>query len=220
MPILKNPTKSFTLNENSFIYGIINAVPYILTFALSIYFLINTVYKLLQNIFSGGTSSSLPFFPIVLRVSISLIIIVIVTLGAIFSLLKLVSKQIEFKKIVIQYCSLFTPFIILNIVSWLTGLSGSFLATAIILLISFMFTIYIIPGFITYELDSHPTVLTQKVYLSFAAIVLAMIITYIVARIIVFNYFRCLILFILMKTDAMQTIHILWHPFYVYSFKL
>src|SRR5699024_4695304 len=86
LTVLKNPTKSFALSENQLSFGIINIVLYIVSFMLSIYFTVNTIYKTYIKgfgFFDDVGPSSLPVIDIGYRV---IFMVTIFTLIAIVSI--------------------------------------------------------------------------------------------------------------------------------------
>src|SRR5699024_6814989 len=99
--ILKNPTQALRFDEKYFLYGMINVVLYALTFAFGIYVTLNTFYKSTLGLI--GFAESIPVFPVVSRLSISLLLIAAGVLGVTLLLLRLTPKPINFKSLVSQY---------------------------------------------------------------------------------------------------------------------
>lgn len=190
LDLLKNPTKGLQLNENQFIYGIINLVLYVITFSLSIYTLFNTIFKntfgILSsiNIFDSASSApnSLPFGTIAFQTGIRGIILIIIAFASLFIFSKLMTNRISFKGLVSQYGGMITPLLALNILAILIGLLGSASFSSSLIIFSIMFTMIITPALIVYEKGANSANLSQKVYFSFGASAVSLIGIYLVIK--------------------------------------
>lgn len=148
--LFKNPTEALEHTENEFINGIINIILYAVTFAIGIYYTINALdtitgkeisYYLLDN------EQGMPFFPIFIRVAIIAVVALACTFICITIIEKVFVKQLNFKQQLTQYAGLLTPFIVVNLLTVLTGLGGSFGFTISLAMLS-LFTTTIIYGVI------------------------------------------------------------------------
>ncbi|RDW15346.1 DUF6574 domain-containing protein [Oceanobacillus chungangensis] len=177
LSLVKNPTRAFQSNEKHYLNGLITLALYAIIFSLSIYFLTNSVMRS----FGGFFGESVPFFALVSRIVVSVIITFVITFGSAFAMIKLAKNQDSFKIIIAQYGSIIVPFTALNVIAMLGGLIGSYQLTFIPLLISLVFTFTFIPVLFVFEKVSKINANGQKVYLSLATIVLISFISYILS---------------------------------------
>ncbi|GAB3795676.1 hypothetical protein [Virgibacillus kimchii] len=179
--LLKNPAHAFQLNENHLVNGIISIALYVITFSLSIYFLINS----LANQFSGGLlgeSVRLPFFAVNFRLVLVALLLFLVAFGSALAITKLAKNQESFKLIISQYGGLIVPFIALHLVAVIGGLSTSVQLTMVPLVISLTIVILYIPVLFVYEKVSKINSQGQKIYLSLAVLVLISVIFYVLGE--------------------------------------
>ncbi|MGM7703002.1 hypothetical protein ACSVDE_14825 [Pseudalkalibacillus sp. Hm43] len=197
LALLKRPSLAFTLNEQQFVNGIITIILYALTFALSLYFLANSIFKAAMDgigeLFMETTpAASLPFFDITFK--LLLIGVVFVAIGMVSTLLvaKLMGNKLPVKESLSQYSSVLVPFTALNMVAMILGLLGSVWGTIIIIVLSLLFVILFIPGFVVYEYSKDTKGTVDRFYWSFGAILGAMLFTYLVGKMFVWEAFSSL----------------------------
>lgn len=196
LAVLKNPSKSFALHENQLTFGIVNIVLYIVSFMLSIYFTVNTIYKTYMKgfgFFDDMGSASLPVIDIGYRVIFMVTIFTLIAILSIWVIEKIFIKQMLFKEIVIQYAGLITPLIVVNVVAIITGLSMSLFITAVLLSVSLMFAMLIAPIILIYEKLKEYGVGLQRVYISYGSLLFIMFVTYIIVRIVLLSSFTDLV---------------------------
>lgn len=196
LTVLKNPTKSFTLTENQLTFGIINIILYIVSFMLSIYFTVNTIYKTYIKgfgFFDEMAPTSLPVIDIGYRVIFMVTIFALIAIVSIWVIEKVFIKQMLFKQIIIQYAGLITPLIVVNIVAIITGLSMSLFITGVLLSVSLMFAMLIAPIILIYDKLKEYGVGLQRVYISYGSLLFIMFVTYIVIRIVLLSSFKDLV---------------------------
>lgn len=182
--LIKNPSRAFQTGENQFINGLITLGLYALLFSLSLYFLANTV----MNTFGGWYSDeSIPFFSVVSRLFIFAIIILGITFGSAFAMIKIAKNHESFKTIITQYGSVIVPFTALNVIAMLGGLIGSIQLTMYSLLLSVLFTVTFIPVLFVYEKVSAISKNGQKIYLSLATIIMISLISFILGDALLMN---------------------------------
>lgn len=172
LTMLKNPSRAFQTNENQFVNGLVTFGVYALIYALSLYFLANS----LMSAFGSYYSESLPFFGIVSRLVFLIAIIFVITFGSAFIILKIGKVQTSFKTLITQYGSVIVPFTALNVIAMIGGLIGSVQLTTIAFMLSMLFTFIFIPVLFVYEKLSTVNH-AYKIYLSLGTIILIAIIS-------------------------------------------
>jgi hypothetical protein len=177
--LLKNPTQSFQLKEEDYIYGIINVALYAITFAISAYYMTNAIYEISFGLLMG---ESLPFFPIASKIVLYVFIALMVVSAVTVAVEKISIKQFSFKTLFSQFAGLLAPFIFIQVVAIITGIAGSLIITFLLLLSSLFFAIFILPGLFMFEKASFQQGKSQKVYISLGTTIAIIFIAYLAAR--------------------------------------
>lgn len=200
--LLKRPSLAFELNENHFVNGLITIVLYALTFALSLYFLANKLYKTMMSGFGfesflgeSGAASSLPFFDITFKLLLTGLVFVAIGMITASLTTKLMGTGITFKAFLSQYSGVLVPFAGLNVVATLLGLMGSIWGTLILLGVSLQFVILLMPGFFVYEYSKSSKPNVDRLYWGFGSILASMLLTYMVSELFVGEFLTSLSLF-------------------------
>jgi len=180
--LVKNPTYGFISNEKHFVNGFITFGLYAIIYSLSIYFLTNSITRSF-----GSYMDSVPFFPVISRLTFAVIISFVITFGSAFVMTKLAKNQDSFKSLIAQYGSVLVPFTALNFIAMLGGIIGAIQLTLIALFISVTFTFIFVPVLFVYEKASNVNPQGQKIYLSLATIVLIVFISLLLADAIFLN---------------------------------
>ncbi|WP_042220538.1 DUF6574 domain-containing protein [Oceanobacillus manasiensis] len=181
--LLKNPTQAFALTEKHFTNSLITLALFALIYSLSIYFLANSLVRS----FGGYFVQSVPFFELTTRLIFGVIIMLAITFGSSFVMIKIAKNQESFQTVIAQYGSILVPFTGLNLVAMLGGLMGSIELTLFPLALSFILVFIFIPVLFVYEKASNINIKGQKVYLSLATIVLISLILYILGDVVFSN---------------------------------
>src|SRR5690625_1363478 len=118
LTLLKNPSYAFQLQEDKFVFGIVNAVLFAITFSLSIFFTINVLYKssvgMVTGMF-GGESSGLSVFSVALPIILFVFVLLVAAFAVIVVMEKSTLKQNTYKQLFAQYNGLLVPFIAINL---------------------------------------------------------------------------------------------------------
>ncbi|MFC2949372.1 hypothetical protein [Virgibacillus sediminis] len=181
---IKNPTHAFRSGERDFSYGLINIALFLVTFALGIYFLINSLVKSMSGfggLFDSEMSSmNAPFFGIFFRVLLVGLIFAAISYVSSIAMAKLAKSPVSMKEFIAQFGGLFVPFAGVGVLTILSGLAGSLQITLALTLVSFAFITFILPAVMVLEKGRDTT--DQNVYLSLGASLLAVVVSYIMVR--------------------------------------
>lgn len=183
--LLKNPATSFNQTDRQYPYGIIHFILFALSFSIALYYTMDVAYRLSLGLFMGG---ELPFLPIVIRATLILLLLFATTVIGTFLLEKIMTKQMSFKGVLVQYGGLLVPFILVQCVTIVTALAGFITLTIIFLVGSLCFTLLILPGILLYEQTSKQKKGNQRVYFGFATIATMAFLLYVVIRTTVLRY--------------------------------
>jgi len=179
--LLKNPTTAFSLNENQLINGLITIGLYVILFPLGAYFFLN---GMLNNEFFG---TGLPFH-FNFRVMFLLLIILAIAFFSAFAMIKIGKHQDSFKLLITQFGGLLVPVTLLHIVSLLGGIMKAPSLIIIPLILSLAYTLTYVPVYLVYEKISEVHPRGQKVYFSFAAVLIMSIAFYILGEAMLTNF--------------------------------
>ncbi|UTE77442.1 DUF6574 domain-containing protein [Rossellomorea sp. KS-H15a] len=188
LQILKKPSLALEGGDHQFKNGLITIGLFVIAFSLSIYFLVNKLFKAmfggLGSMFSedGMGAQSLPFFHITSSLFMFSLIFLVGALISVFLAGKFMSKGITFKKLLAQFGGVLVPFATLNVVAIPTGLMGSVQWTLILTGVSLFYAIVIMPAIVVYDRAMKSQQSVNKVYLAAGASALSMFITYLVIR--------------------------------------
>ncbi|MGP4077644.1 hypothetical protein [Halobacillus sp. K22] len=149
LDFLKRPVSALQANESSFVQGIISLFIYMVTFTLSIYFLVNTLFKQASGFFME--SQSLPFFAVSSRIFVVSLIGVSISFAVLFLVSIILNLSLNLKSGVAQYGGIITPFVGVNLLAIVFGLSGAIALTVATLCISTFFTLLIVPTLFIYH---------------------------------------------------------------------
>ncbi|WP_027965282.1 zinc ribbon domain-containing protein [Halalkalibacillus halophilus] len=122
MNLLKNPTNAVTTNESSLVFGVLALVLLTFTFTLGQYFLLDRMYSRMS---SGFTDESWPLLGLSTRIFIGGLLIVGSGLLALILTLKVGKVDLSLQRIVAQAGALAVPFIVVTLLSMVTGLAYS-----------------------------------------------------------------------------------------------
>ncbi|WP_173915380.1 zinc ribbon domain-containing protein [Halobacillus sp. Marseille-Q1614] len=140
---LKQPLEAFRVSESGFAQGVATLLLYTLAFSLSIYFLANSLIKVMT--FGFGEPERLPFFETSSKIFIYSFVGVVLSLAAIMIVSKLMKLTLNDREIVAQYGALITPFFLVNLIAVLFALSGTVTATLVLLGASLSYALYFVP---------------------------------------------------------------------------
>ncbi|WP_082233164.1 hypothetical protein [Halobacillus massiliensis] len=140
---LKQPLEAFRVSESFFAQGAAALLLYTLAFSLSIYFLANSIIKIMS--LGWEEAEKLPFFETTSKIFLYSIVGVAISLAAIMIVSKLMKLTLDMKRTVAQYGALITPFILVNLISILFALSGTVTATIVLLGSSLSYALYLVP---------------------------------------------------------------------------
>lgn len=147
---LKQPSLAFRAGESDFVQGLITLIVYMTAFSLSIYFLANSLFKLMG--LGYGEPSSLPFFSVNSRLFAASLVGMAICFVSLFVIAKAMKLQLSIKQLIAQYGSLLTPFAVVNVLAIVTGLSGAVVMTFLLLGISGTFVLMVVPVLYIYHL--------------------------------------------------------------------
>ncbi|RKQ28564.1 hypothetical protein [Oceanobacillus halophilus] len=202
LDLLKNPTKALHLNETFFANGLINMGIYVVGLALGFYFLIQSIFEqiMLQMdsmlgeftqiittfLFSFiGIDTALfdqqfgkiPFLDTVFPFFLTGLFFLGLGYVTMLVAVKVAKASVSWKELIAQYGGLLAPFVVLSVLSIVTGLSGSITFTISIALINFIFCTILLPALLVFENIKNAT--NQRVYISLATSAVALLVTYI-----------------------------------------
>src|SRR5699024_9561710 len=142
----------------------------------------NTQFRKFADLSSAfGGPSNLPFFEIGFHIFIIYLVIVAAVLFAVFGMEKMFVKNMSFKLFVAQYGSLFTPFLVVHIVALLLGLASSIEMSTYLLMINFFVSLIVMPTLFIFEKLKHYQVGAQRIYISYAMMIVIIIVIYIIS---------------------------------------
>src|SRR5699024_1571742 len=136
--ILKNPTQALNSNQSHFIYGLINIAIYITAISLSLFYLLKSVLKdprlaFIREEMGIEIPFSPSFFDFFFDTAFGIIVLLLIAFFSTFAFAKLTTNRVTFKELIALYGTLITPFVALNLLAILTGLSGSIKLTLTLL---------------------------------------------------------------------------------------
>ncbi|WP_087974145.1 hypothetical protein [Oceanobacillus rekensis] len=188
MRLLKNPSAALSSNENLFLNGLINIAIYVIALAIGLYLLINSVSKAAMgfgSMLGSDMNVTIPFFAIVFRVIFITLIFIAISWVSTLAMSKLGKSTVTSKELIAQFGGLLTPFIAINILGLLAGLAGSIPTTLTLMSLSLFFVTFILPVVLVSEKVKNTS--NQKVYIALGSSALAMFISYIIIRSIIFG---------------------------------
>ncbi|PKR77875.1 hypothetical protein CEY16_08070 [Halalkalibacillus sediminis] len=176
LELLKNPTASLNTNEQHFTSGMVTLFLYALTFSLSIYFLVSSLF----NEYMGGfmTDTSVPFFSVNARIVFFVLLLLACAAVGIIVMLKVAQSTMNITSIFAQFGSLAAPFTAVNVLAILTGLAGSAKLTLILLGFSYSILLFVIPSLLVYDKTSTINRNGQNIYFSIGAVLITSILVY------------------------------------------
>lgn len=187
MNLLKNPTRAFQFGESQFAQGFATIGLYAVLFALSIYFLMDSLTG-----FAGGFIS-LPFFPTFISQLIVAGILFLISFGSACIMIKFAKSQESIKSLIAQLGGVLVPVTALNAIAMLGGLIGSMQLTIFAIIISVTLAFSYIPVLVVYEKVGKANPGGQKVYFSLATILLITAISYLLGRAVLADIFDSII---------------------------
>lgn len=174
--LLKNPTKSLNLKEDSFNFSLINFI------LLSISYGIAFIY-IMKNTIGLISFEELPYMRIFFGMFVFSAIVSLASIFGTFLINKVYERNTNFKLIITQLGGLITPVIVLQIGTILFALGGSFGLTIVFLFFSILFAFLIFPSLLIFKFSKAHTH-GQRVYLAAAVALLNSIFIYIIVRIV------------------------------------
>ncbi|WP_431803886.1 hypothetical protein [Halobacillus andaensis] len=153
---IQQPLEAFRATDKSVTQGLITLFLFMLSFTLSLYFLLNSFAKVLTlGWMEAGEpfspSQSLPFYEISSRIFLFSLAGVVISLLAIMIMTKLLKHPFCIKTIVAQYGALLTPFLLINVFAILFALSGTATVTVLLLSVSMFYALIVVPILFIYH---------------------------------------------------------------------
>ncbi|MGP4069884.1 zinc ribbon domain-containing protein [Halobacillus sp. B29] len=149
LDFLKRPVSALQATEASVVQGVISLFLYMVTFTLSIYFLVNTLFKQASGFFME--SESLPFFAVSSRIFVVSLIGIVISFAVLFIVSKLLNLPLSLRSGIAQYGGVLIPFVGVNLLAIVFGLSGAIVFTVTTLSISSFFALLIVPTLFIYH---------------------------------------------------------------------
>ncbi|KGP91527.1 hypothetical protein N780_20095 [Pontibacillus chungwhensis BH030062] len=181
--LLKKPSEAFAQSDQQFVQGLSTLVIYLVTFALSLFFLFNSFFQEAQSSYGAFMEDvapeSLPFFKVTWPLFINTTFIVLAAIISTLAVAKIISASVSVKGIIIQFGSLLVPFVALNVLGMLAGLAGSIKFTFIFGSISLLFPILLYPALIIYEYAQKSSTPVNRIYWSLSATLFTVFLIYI-----------------------------------------
>ncbi|WP_027953906.1 zinc ribbon domain-containing protein [Halobacillus kuroshimensis] len=146
---LKQPSLAFHTGESAFAQGLVTLIIYMAAFSMSLYFLANSLFKLMGMGF--GEQASLPFFNISSRLFLVSLIGLVICLASLFMMARFMGLSLTIKQLIAQYGSLVTPFAAINVLAIVFGLSGAVVMTMSLLGVSTTFVLTVVPAIYIYH---------------------------------------------------------------------
>ncbi|GGA60698.1 hypothetical protein [Ornithinibacillus halotolerans] len=144
---------------------------------------------LLYGFLDGGTLDvKVEFFDTFLRGAFISIIFLAVGLGSMIVMSKIAKSTLDFKTLITRFSGLVVPFVLLNGLALIISLLGSSSFALILLMMSLFFITVIIPVILTFVNTENITV--QRVYISLASGVVAIVISYFIVNNYLDNYLK------------------------------
>ncbi|MFD2922474.1 hypothetical protein [Halobacillus naozhouensis] len=193
LQMLKRPSTAFNLTERQFVSSLVTMAIYILAFMLSLYFLVNKLYKVTIGGFGSfmgevNIQQSLPFFKVAAPIFLFVFLFITAATVTVFLVLKMMNINLSFPEVVAQYGGLMVPFTALNVIAILFGLSGSIGFTLVSLNISLVFTVFILPAIAVYHHGLSSQFETRNVYWSIGTSAVTMLLTYFIVQAFVLDF--------------------------------
>ncbi|WP_335871139.1 hypothetical protein [Bacillus sp. 2205SS5-2] len=181
--VLKRPSAALTGHDRNFVNGLITIAVFILAFSLSLYFLMNKIFKSVMggfgNFFGEAMApQSLPAFDIVSQLFIFSLLFIAGAMLSAFAAIKLMSDSMTFKEMIGNFGSVIIPFTSLNVLAIIMGLTGSIQITLLLIGISLIFTVIVMPALVVYDRAMKSGKQVNSIYLSVGASTLSLLITY------------------------------------------
>ncbi|MCP3027931.1 zinc ribbon domain-containing protein [Halobacillus sp. A5] len=153
---IRQPLEAFRTPASGFTQGVITLLLYMVSFTLSLYFLLNSFAKVFGSswLYTGdpfGPSQSLPFYEINSRVFLFSLAGVVISLLAIVMVTKLLKYPFCVKTLTAQYGALLTPLLLVNVISILFALSGTAAVTLFLLSASMFYALLVVPILFIYH---------------------------------------------------------------------
>ncbi|WP_345242061.1 zinc ribbon domain-containing protein [Pontibacillus salipaludis] len=182
LQLLKKPSEAFDKSDQQFVQGLSTLVIYLVTFALSLFFLFNSLFKKAQSSFGsymeGLAPESLPFFKITWPLFLNTTFIVLAAVISTLAVARIISASFSVKGLITQFGSLLVPFAALNVLGMLAGLAGSIKFTLILGSISLLFPVLLYPALIIYEYALKSEAPIKRVYWSLGATLFTVFLIY------------------------------------------
>ncbi|MGP4077061.1 hypothetical protein [Halobacillus sp. K22] len=191
--IIKNPVQSLATEHDHFYYGLLSIGIYMITFALSFYFLANKIYTSmlggLSTLFSEqGSQQALPFINFTSSIFFFVLLFVGSAIVGMYTSNLLMGKGMSLKRLIAQYGSVVLPFAGLNVLAIVFGLAGSATLTLLTAGLSLLFTISILPALFIYHHGLNQTASSRSFYWSVGTAAASMVISYLIVRIYVIEF--------------------------------
>ncbi|MGM8215842.1 hypothetical protein ACLIA0_09760 [Bacillaceae bacterium W0354] len=183
---LKQPTKALNTNDQNFVNGLITLILYAFTFGLSLYFLINGLYKEMSSWFGVGESA--PFFSITFRVMFFVALLVLSGLVSAFVMLKVAKVNTSIQTLVAQYGSLAVPFLTVNLLAVLTALASAEQLTTMLLMGGYLLFVFVTPALLVFEKATQVDVNGQRFYYSIGTVVITSVLVYILFDFVISSF--------------------------------
>ncbi|MFG6147837.1 hypothetical protein [Halobacillus sp. B23F22_1] len=154
---LKQPLEAFRSDESAFARGMITLLLYMTAFTLSVYFISNSLYKvfkpsmIMEEFGFWEAPTAIPFFEYSYRVFFFSLAGVVISLLSIFVVSKIMKLTLCPKTLVAQYGGLITPFLFVNVITILFALSGTVMATFLLLGASMFYGLLVAPILFIYH---------------------------------------------------------------------
>jgi hypothetical protein len=187
--LVKNPTEALKAGESAFGRAIISLVLFAVAFGIGFYTLINSALSKTVNSYGSLFAQEevkLPFFEVVMKTSFFALAFLAIGFVSMLIMVKGAKSPLSPKTLIAQYGGLVVPFVIVNVVAIVLAFAESYELAPTLLLLSLVFVTYFVPLMLTFENTKNLS--NQRVYLSFAASFLAMVVSYFFVKNMVVDY--------------------------------
>ncbi|GAA0435028.1 zinc ribbon domain-containing protein [Lentibacillus halophilus] len=188
LALLKNPGAAFQKTEDAFVHGLMSLVLYAITFALSIYTLMNTLAQQSFGNLAVGDDVSLPFFLINSRLVLFTAVFIAVSFVGLLVMSKADQNQDTAKRLTTHYGGLSVPFSAVNVLAILTGLMTSIKLTIVLYVVSLLSFLLFIPSLVVYEKATQVNRNGKTIYAALAVVLIIVIADYVVGKSFMLEY--------------------------------
>ena len=184
---LKKPSSIFDQPSSNFVHAFISIILFALILTLSLHKNISLVASPLEEFSSFiGQESVMPsFISILFSTLLTVAVLILLGMVSVFLISKFFGNNVSFKDVFTLIGTLLIPFIVIGLVAYILLLIGSLFFGNVLLVVSFLLSIYVMPLFVVSKLLAKTSRSLDSFYAYLAYIVLFLIGFSIIATVLV-----------------------------------